>query len=269
MNEYLKLILQITITIAFITIQGCGGGGGSTSGSSTEPTSGYITINGNSNGYIIIDYASNQFAINSSGAVISLANNSVLSGLTVDSASLVHDFNGVVGSIILAKNSNGSTIAEFAYSYNGQNGLAVIRMSGGSFLYACGNCGTSAGGNGRPGAAMNSCVSITEPYGASGGRYVQNNCSVPVDVAFCSTGPTNDYQQCSSQNYPSIAIQYGVSAAYAFDDFHLNPGSIASNTTAVSSQNALHVMACDSSDGKTIAIITTPDASYGSCALPK
>jgi hypothetical protein len=112
------------------------------SASDYQQVDGYFSWTGSENGTIVLDYPNDEFSVDvDSGIVVDLASNQQLNGLTIDAnAELV--FNGtVIGAVILVPSADGNQVAQFSYTLNGQNGIAQISVSSGSYAVTCGNCG--------------------------------------------------------------------------------------------------------------------------------
>lgn len=131
------------------------------------------------------------------------------------------------------------------------------------------NCGSSTlastSGNSGPKLMPNlnrsSCVHIIK---TTAGRYIQNDCSVPVNVAYCAVGPVDDGQICSPSNGP-FGTQYAQSTINT-----IRPGGYASNSSAVSPQNKIAFFACQasgSSGADTQAILDGFDPPTGNCVV--
>ena len=107
-----------------------------------QQADGYFTWTGSENNTIILDYQNSQFSVDyDTGIVVDLASNQQLNGLSVDAnAELV--YNGtVIGDVILVPSADGNQVAQFSYTLNGQNGIALIAVGSGSYTVTCGNCG--------------------------------------------------------------------------------------------------------------------------------
>jgi hypothetical protein len=120
--------MTITVTTGWSYSCSVGGGGGG---------SNYVTWINSANGTTIKDGANNNFAVDASTrAVVMLANNTTLTGLTVNTAATVLYNGTVIGSVTLAASTTGSQIAVFTCS-NGST--MTITYTTGWFQSCSGN----------------------------------------------------------------------------------------------------------------------------------
>ena len=131
------------------------------------------------------------------------------------------------------------------------------------------NCGfTAAQNNSASGGPKylsqlnrSSCVQVVQ---TAAGRYLQNNCTVPVNVAYCSVGSVNDGLNCGTFTSPVAGTNY---TAYAISTINsISPGGYASNTSALAKENEIALFACSNTDGKTQAMLTGYNPVAGICA---
>ncbi|HEX7641878.1 MAG TPA: DUF4214 domain-containing protein [Burkholderiaceae bacterium] len=105
-------------------------------------TDGFFTWTGSENGTIVFDYQSAQFAVDvDSGVVVDLASNQQLNGLVVDASAQLVSNGTVIGDLILVPAADGGQVAQFTYTLNGQQGIALISVANGAYTVTCGNCG--------------------------------------------------------------------------------------------------------------------------------
>lgn len=164
-------------------------GSSNSSGSSSGSTS-YTSWTGSANGTTIMDAASHQFGVNSStSAVVALASNTILTGLTVNSSAQVLYNGSLIGSVSLASSMSGSQIAEFFCSDG--NPMTITVSS--SWSTSCGGSGTTSGSSsGSSGssttptiAPVNNCIYLYPSYGTS---YLANQCNIKVEVTWKDQG---------------------------------------------------------------------------------
>ena len=131
------------------------------------------------------------------------------------------------------------------------------------------NCGfTAAQNNSASGgpkylSQLNRSSCVQEVWMAYG-RAIQNNCTVPVNVAYCSVGPVNDGMNCGTFSSPVIGTVY---TAYAISTINsISPGASASDPSGLSKENRMVYFACENSDGKTQAVLTGYNPPAGVCA---
>jgi hypothetical protein len=91
------------------------------------------------------------------------------------------------------------------------------------------------------------------------GRALQNDCSVPVNVAYCSFGPANDGMQCTAST-GSVGTSYAISTINS-----IRSGGYASDPSGLAKQNHMAYFACANDSGKVQAVLTGYDPPQGTC----
>jgi hypothetical protein len=92
------------------------------------------------------------------------------------------------------------------------------------------------------------------------GRAIRNDCTVPVNIAYCSTGPVNDGANCAAMTGP-VGTYYAVTTVNS-----LRAGGVASNPSVLSRENHMAFFACANQDGKVQAFLTSYSPPKGACA---
>jgi len=91
------------------------------------------------------------------------------------------------------------------------------------------------------------------------GRALRNDCTVPVNVAYCSYGPDNDLMRCKASP-GSFGTTYAISTINS-----IRPGGFASNPSALAKNNHMPFFACANEDGKVQAVLTGYGPPQGTC----
>ncbi len=110
----------------------------------------------------------------------------------------------------------------------------------------------------NPGLNQSRCV--RQVIKDNGQRYLKNNCPVPVNIAWCSLGPANDYQNCKPSQSGNLGVTYAISSINS-----LAIGAEASNTAIVAADNKIAYFACANENGKVQAILTAVQPPGGTC----
>jgi hypothetical protein len=91
------------------------------------------------------------------------------------------------------------------------------------------------------------------------GRILHNNCTVPVNVAYCSVGPDNDNMNCRA-SWGAVGTFYATSAFNS-----IRAGGYASDPSGLSKQNGMVFFACANEDGNVQAVLTQYAPPRGTC----